>query len=107
MDIAIRDGRMYNWCVKISGNKSNPLYRIRPKNAMFLRQKLTASTEEIERLTAELTGKTEEITRIQSDYIEYIKRMNAELNTCHQQMHEIERYYADRIAELQDELNRR
>ena len=40
MDIAIRDGRMYNWCVKISGNKLNPLYRIRFKNAMFLRQGL-------------------------------------------------------------------
>jgi hypothetical protein len=39
MDIAIRNGRMYNWCVKISGNKLIPLYRIRSKNAMFLRQK--------------------------------------------------------------------
>lgn len=72
-----------------------------------LRQKLTASAEEVDRLTAELHSKNEEITRIQSDYIDYIKRMTAELNTCHQQMHEIERYYADRIAELQDELNRR
>jgi hypothetical protein len=39
MDIANRDGRMYNWCVKINGNKLNPLYRIRPKNAMFFRKK--------------------------------------------------------------------
>lgn len=52
MDIAIRDGRMYNWCVKISGNKSNPLYRNCPKNAMFLRKKYcTKKIQEVAAMT--------------------------------------------------------